>query len=727
MNPPVRTKENGASRRVRPAAGAALAALALVAAAPASAGPSGRSKNVQATLVSEVESIRPGTPFTVGLRLQMDEGWHTYWKNPGDSGLPTRFTWRLPEGFAAGEIQWPHPERIPFGPLVSYGYEGEVLLPVAITPPASLAPGSDVRVAARVDWLECKEICLPGKAELDFTLPVSESAPLPAPEVAPLFAEARAQLPVPAEGWSARSAAADGRVLLALGPPAGIPLPAEAYFFPEQAEVVDFAAPQTLAATASGFRLEMKAVPNPIQPFPGLTGVLVVRGSQGRPLALAIESTVDPAVLTESAVAATMQRGGLAGLPVALAFAFLGGIILNLMPCVLPVLSLKVMSFIRHGGEDPRRAFRHGLAYTLGVLAFFWLLAGALLALRAAGQQVGWGFQLQQPGFVVFLTCLFFVLALNLFGVFEVGESLTTAGGYVQRQSGLAASFWAGALATIVATPCTAPFMGSALGFALSQPAWSTLAIFSFLGLGMAAPYLLLSRFTGLLRYVPKPGAWMEAFKQLMGFLLLATVVFLLWLFGRQAGIDAMTLLLAGLLAIGMGAWIYGRGTAPGRSGRARLLASLGAAALAVAGLALGFSQAQAAPAATRAKGVAETDGIAWEPFSPERVAELRAAGTPVFIDFTADWCLSCQVNERVAFSSEAVRERFRAEGVAMIKADWTLHDDRITQALAGYGRQGVPLYVLYGRDPQAPPRILPELISPTIVISALDEVFPKS
>jgi len=391
------------------------------------------------------------------------------------------------------------------------------------------------------------------------------------------------------------------------------------------------------------------------------------------------------------------------------------------------VLSLKVMSFIRHGSEDPRRAFHHGLAFTLGVLTFFWVLAGALVALRAAGEQVGWGFQLQQPGFVVFLAALFLVLALNLFGVFELGESLTTAGGYAQRQSGLAASFWGGALATIVATPCTAPFMGSALGFALSQPAWSTLLIFSFLGLGMATPYLLLSRFTGLLRFVPKPGPWMEGFKQLMGFLLLATVVFLLWLFGRQVGLDSMSLLMVALLLIGLAAWIYGRGTAPGRSGRARLVASLSATALVVAGLALGFSQAQAAPATTRAAGVVEDNGIEWESFSPERVARLRAEGTPVFIDFTADWCLTCQVNERVAFASEAVRERFRAEGIVMLKADWTLRDDRITEALAGYGRQGVPLYVLYGRDAQAPPRILPELINPAIVLSALDEVFPKT
>jgi thiol:disulfide interchange protein DsbD len=347
------------------------------------------------------------------------------------------------------------------------------------------------------------------------------------------------------------------------------------------------------------------------------------------------------------------------------------------------------------------------------------MLAGALLALRASGQQIGWGFQLQSPPFVVLLSGLFLLVALNLFGVFEVGQSLTAVANLETKASGVTASFWSGALATIVATPCTAPFMGSALGFALGQPAWSTLLVFSVLGLGMAAPYLLLSASPRLLKLLPRPGRWMEALKQAMGFPMLGTVVFLVWLFGRQTGVTAMTWLLAALLVIAGGAWLYGRGTLPQTSPGWRLGLLTSAAALVTLGLVLGLAQAQASPAETEAR---RTDR--WEPYSEKRLAELRAAGTPVFVDFTADWCLTCQVNERVALQHPEVRERLERAGVAMMKADWTLRDERIAQALAGHGRQGVPLYVLYGREQDAPPRLLPEVLTPGLVLKALEEVF---
>jgi len=384
---------------------------------------------------------------------------------------------------------------------------------------------------------------------------------------------------------------------------------------------------------------------------------------------------------------------------------------------VLPVLSLKVMGFVRDGQGNPRGALRHGLAFAAGVVVFFWALAGALLALRAGGEQIGWGFQLQSPVFVMFLSALFLVLSLNLFGVFEVGASLTAAGNLGGGASGLASSFWSGALATIVATPCTAPFMGSALGFTLSQPAAITFLVFTALGLGMAAPYLVLSASPRLLRLVPKPGPWMETFKQLMGFVLLGTVVFLAWLFGRQVGVGGMAWLLVALLLIAMGAWLYGRGERAGAHGGRRLLATLAAAALAIGGLALGFGQANATAREKHANAEA-----GWEAFSPARLAELRRADTPVFVDFTADWCLTCQVNERMALGRRDVKERFQREGIVLMKADWTLRDETITRALAEHGRQGVPLYVLYGRDPSRPPTILPEVLSAAIVLNALDE-----
>jgi thiol:disulfide interchange protein DsbD len=416
------------------------------------------------------------------------------------------------------------------------------------------------------------------------------------------------------------------------------------------------------------------------------------------------------------------MRVGRLGL--ALGFAFVGGLLLNLMPCVLPVLSLKVLGFVSHGRASARSAWHHGLAFTVGVLVFFWLLAGTLLALRAGGEQIGWGFQLQSPGFVVFLAGLFLLLSLNLFGVFEVGSSLTTLGGVGRSGAGLGYSFWSGALATLVATPCTAPFMGSALGYALAQPAWAALLVFTALGLGMAAPYLLLSRFTGLARFVPKPGPWMETFKQLMGFILMGTVVALAWLLGRQVGADGMAWLLGGLLLVGLGAWTYGRSTSPGAEPRRRLLGSAVAAILVVAGLALALDEAQATPAPDRTEASA---GDPWEPFSSQRLAALRAAGTPVFLDFTADWCLTCQVNEQVAFGSGAVFERFRRAGVVAMRADWTRQDAAITRALAGFGRQGVPLYVLYGPDAGRSPRILPEIINEGLVLKALEQELGSS
>jgi thiol:disulfide interchange protein DsbD len=442
--------------------------------------------------------------------------------------------------------------------------------------------------------------------------------------------------------------------------------------------------------------------------------VLVAQGP-GAPVAVAIDAVLEPVA---SVPAGTAVDGASSGLLRALLFAFLGGLILNLMPCVLPVLSLKVMGFVRQAGE--RRVWRHGLAFTAGVLASFWAVAGLLLVLRAGGERIGWGFQLQSPSFVAVLAVLFLLIALNLLGVFEVGMSLVGAANAVQGKTGLASSFWSGLLATVVATPCTAPFMGSALGVALGQPPAAAMLIFTALGLGMAAPYLLLSASPRLLRFVPKPGAWMETFKELMAVPMLATVVFLCWLLGQQAGVDGMAWLLGALIPVGFGAWLYGRAARAAGGARPRLLPVAGAALLVVAGLALALTRATV-PVAAAARAAGTADRLGWEPFSVERRDALLAEGTPVFIDFTAAWCLSCQVNERVALETPAVRERLRAHGVALLKADWTLRDDRISQALTSYGREGVPLYVLYGRERGASPVLLPEVLTPGIVLGALD------
>jgi thiol:disulfide interchange protein/DsbC/DsbD-like thiol-disulfide interchange protein len=706
----------------------ALLAILLLLPGRAIAASNGASRNVKVALVSEVASIQPGLPFRLGVRLEMAEHWHTYWKHPADAGLPTRLKWKLPEGFAAGEIEWPVPLRLSAPPLLSYGYEHDVLLPVEIEPPASLVPGP-VTLAAKVDWLECRELCIPGKADLDLTLPVQAGAPAPSPE-APLFAEARRQLPGPATGWRLAAEAGPRAISLTVAGPPGL-VPAGAFLFVDEALVTEYAAPQGFERRGDGYRLTLQPAANAPGRPARLTGVLVTEGGDG-PRAIQVDVPVvagDPAP-AEVPVApppkpATAPEGP-SSLFVALGFAFLGGLILNLMPCVLPVLSLKVLSFVRQSGGHPQHAWRHGVVFAAGVVLSFWALAGALLAFRAGGEQIGWGFQLQSPPFLVVLAGLFLLLGLNLFGVFEVGESLTAAGNLVTGQTGLHASFWNGVLATIVATPCSAPFMGSALGFGLSRPAPVALAVFTALGLGMALPYVLLSTNPRLLRFVPKPGGWMEGFKQLMGFVLLATVAALVWLFGQQTGVDAMGVLLAALVITALGAWVYGRGTAPGRSPRSRALATVAAIGLMGVGLAIGLSRASAVPPIQGRGSSTSSGGLAFEEYSPARVAELRAQGRPLFIDFTAAWCLSCQVNERVALQSESVVDRFHREGIVALRADWTRRDDRITQALVSFGRQGVPVYVLYGRDTTAAPRLLPEVLTPGVVLAAIDETLGR-
>jgi thiol:disulfide interchange protein len=685
-----------------------LSAGSGLAADPGPASATGRSRNVVVTLVPEHDGVEAGKPLWVGLHLKMAPEWHTYWKNPGDAGLPTRIRWRLPDGFSAGEIQWPRPARMPAGPLMSYGYGDEVLLLSELRTPATLAAGP-VTLAARVDWLECKEVCLPGKAELELTLPVASGAARARPEWVQAFRSARAALPAGSGGLQAAAFGAGTGLTLTIP---GRAAPRDGYFFPAKNQVLEHAAPQALTADGRGFRLGLTRAVN--APAPShLEGVLVADGQ-------AFEVAVP--VRAGAAPPAAGARGGAAGagLLLALGSAFVGGLILNLMPCVLPVISLKVLAFVRHGAESRFGALRHALAFAAGVLAFFWVLAGALLALRAGGQQVGWGFQLQSPPVVVLLAGLFLLVALNLLGVFEVGQSLTAAGNLAPRAPGLGSSFWSGALATIVATPCTAPFMGSALGFTLGQPAWATLLVFTSLGLGMAAPYLLLAASPRLLRLLPRPGRWMETLKQAMAFPMFGTVVFLAWLFGRQTGVDALSLLLVSLLLIGAGAWVYGRGFTPDGGTFRRVAAAASAGVLVVAGFGLGLAQAQARPPS------ATSGGDGWQPWSEERLAELRAAGTPVLVDFTADWCLTCQVNERVALRDGDVRERFAREGLVVLRADWTLRDERITRALLAHGRQGVPLYVLYGRQAGAPPELLPEVLTPGLVLGALDQVLSQ-
>lgn len=694
-------------------------ALILLAASSAWSEPV-RDKHVTAELVAEHTSYQPGRPFWVGLRLVMDPHWHTYWRNAGDSGMGTTLDWELPEGFQAGPLQWPYPRPIPSGPLVSYGYENEVLLLTQITPPADGPPG-DVLLKAKAAWLMCEEVCIPGQANLELKLPGRPDEPAADSAWTGAFAQARAALPVTEVGWQAKAIYADKEIVLNLTPgPASKGGEAGVLFFPYADDVIDHAAPQKLTTNGAAIELRVSRSSIRAEPPDRIRGVLVRSDGwqpDGSAPAWEIDVPVEGTASPSAAAAGTEKPMSLGW---ALLFAFAGGLILNLMPCVFPVISIKILGFVEQAGESRARLFTHGLVFALGVLVCFWVLAGTLMALRAGGSEIGWGFQLQQPLVVVALAAVFFLLSLSLFGVFEIGLSLTSAGANAQSQKGYAGSFFSGLLATIVATPCTAPFMGAALGYALALPTLSALLIFTLLGLGMSLPYLVLSASPGLIRRIPRPGPWMESLKQFMGFLMMATVVWLAWVLSVQTSSGTVIALLGALVGLGLAAWILGRWGALHRRTGTRWTARLLALVLALAVL-QPVVQLARTPATSGDFAVVTEGGVTWEPWSPERVAELRAAGTPVFVDFTAAWCLTCQVNKRVALHQREVEAAFTAKGVATLKADWTDRNETIARGLAEFGRSGVPLYVLY--PPGAEPRLLPEVLTPGLVLNALDQL----
>jgi len=567
-------------------------------------------------------SIQPGEIFSAGIVFDVAPGWTIYGERAGKTGLPTTISWTVPKGFSAKAVRWPaaptagKPETVP-------EYSGRIVLLCDISAPVDAKVGESASIGASVAWLACANACVPGKAELSITLPISQGTPSPDPGEAALFSAARARL------------------------------------------------------------------------------------------------------------GGTSERSGGIGLLTAIVLAFAGGLLLNLMPCVLPVISLKVLSLRKRSAAEGKSTALHGAFFAAGVLASFWALAALLIVLRAGGLALGWGFQLQDPVFVALMACVFFLISLNLFGVFEVGASMTRLGSGASRAGGLGGSFLVGLVAVLVATPCAAPFMGPAVGYALVNPAASAFAVFSSLALGFAAPVFALSAVGNRLRRpaprVPRSGRWNELLRAGLGFPMAASVAWLAYVLAELAGARAVVALMWSCVALGLGAWVLGAFGTPDRPPRSRIAAAAFAAILIAGGAAVAVLGS--VPSRASARETAEAAPVPsanlekaseWRPWSPEAEAELRRAGVPVLVDFTARWCLTCEANEAFALGDARVRERLELLGVATLRADWTARDDRIAAELASFGRAGVPLYVLYG--PGAPPRVLPQILTPGIVLDALDE-----
>ncbi len=696
--------------------------------------------HIKSELIQEGEAIQPGQPFWVAIHLKLEKEWHVYWKNPGDAGIPLKVEWLLPAGFEASPLQWPFPEKFTTSDMVGFGYSDEVILLSQITPPAHLDLKENIELQAKVNWLVCSSFtCQPGNALLSVPLVVSDQKPSPRQGVAALFKEARSK--IPQTHVEIKTIRKDGMVQLEVAQGKGETEETirGVYFFPEDQNVIDPLSEPTVASTDSNrYFVNLKGSDEIGAGTKFLKGVLVLhkqKGSEESVEALDIDSPIEeegdaaflsyftsadsPAIGYSKAIAQPASSFSFeGGLGLALLFAFLGGMILNLMPCVLPVISFKVMSFVKMSGQSRSLTLKHGLMFSFGVLVSFWVLASAMLVLRAYGQSVGWGFQLQEPLFVVILATLLFIFSLSLFGLFEWGMFFASWAGQteadtVKKSSGYAGSFFSGVLATAVATPCTGPFLGSAVGFAVTLSILPALMIFTSLALGMCFPYLLLAAFPSFLRFLPKPGQWMETFKQLMGFFLLATVLWLLWVFSAQTNAFSLICLLAGFLCFSIGAWIYGRACSPLARKSTRLFAYASILLFAYMGVSTIIF-----PRATWSiqESAGDDHWIGWENFSPERVVQLREAGKPILIDFTAKWCLICQANHLV-LNSEDVKQELDKLGVVKMKADWTKSDPIITEALSKFGRNSVPLYVLYGAGE---PVILPQVLTPDVVAEHL-------
>ncbi len=683
----------------------------------------------QVTLVAENNSIQPGQPFWVAVQIKLDPHWHAYWKNPGESGMPVQIDWDLPDHMTVSDLEWPYPEKMEIGGIIGFGYDNELILLAKMTPGQNVDLSQRITIGAKARWLTCSNTeCLPGNAKLALSLPISNEAPsLNTTELA-LFARARGNLP---ELPKAVLVSRDNDKLnlsVNLEHLVGVSDNVKFEFYPEIKKIIDLHHEEGSLSADGTMELSLKE----IKKSTSLKGILVAKQGDTRrafhinaPVQLDSEIAIAD-VKSTAKNAATGLESEVNTFWMAVFLAFIGGVILNLMPCVLPVISIKVLSFVKMARETRATTIKHGLAFSFGVIASFWVLAGLLLILKTYGISKGWGFQLQEPIFVGILAGLMFLLSLSLMGLFELGMSLSSWAGQVEHSmkkeapEGLFTSFCSGILATVLATPCTGPFLGSVTGFAFKLPSYQTLLIFTSLGFGMASPYLLLGLFPSLLRFMPKPGAWMETFKQLMGFIVMASVLWLIWVFAAQTSEYAVFSLLIALYLLGIAGWVYGKWGTPARSRKCRISGSIIAAALLIGSIQI-IHIASNSPQNTITKGGEIAVGD-WEPYSAKRIAELQKAGTPVIVDFTAKWCLICQSNHMV-LSTDDVSDKLDALGVVRMKADWTRNDPEITEALNQFGRNSVPLYLIYGADENEPPTILPQVLTPDIVLEELEKI----
>lgn len=687
-----------------------------------------KAQHLTAELVSLAPTIAPGGSQVVGLLMTLEQGWHVYWFNAGDSGEPPHIDWLLPQGFTAGPMQFPVPARLPLGPLMDFGYKDHVTFPITITADRSAATGT-AHLHAQISWLVCQDQCVPGKAHLGLNLNVQPNGPDSTQEAnSGALGEALNALPTLLPASYSVSAHADAKRIAIRLIDGTREKDLEYFPFDHDANPMINAAEQVVEPRSDGAVLYLDRSPQ-VTTLSSLHGLLKLSANRAYDVTIPVAMGE---IGTSGSSGATLGHMTAAA---AIGLAFLGGILLNLMPCVFPVLFLKALGLVQttaNADENSRRRLlTHGLMYALGIVVSFWAIVGVLLAVRAGGSHVGWGFQLQSPGFVAVLACFLFLFAMSLAGQFDFGLSLMSAGDSLARKQGYAGSFFTGVLATVVATPCTGPFMGAAIGFAVAQPAVLAFAVFTSLALGLALPYVLLSWQPAWARMLPKPGAWMEILKQLTALPLFLTVIWLTWIYGQAFSsadaVSQVSYLLIAFLVLAISGWALGRWPAS-RLGR------ITAVLLALVALWIPLQQRRhamlrsaeaAAPANTMTE--ANAGPLVWKPYSDAAISQARAAGRPVFIDFTASWCLSCQVNERLVLKSPEVQDQFRQRNFTLLRADWTNEDEAITNKLASLGRAGVPTYVLYPAAQSSGPDILPELLTKDLVLKAIRKDAPST